>query len=180
MKMNQIKTAFPIGSKVKMANGQTVDVIGHEEAMMFGGVVELGVAVDVDGNKRVISPDFLTLAKSIERTSKENYQAVGTHDRRVIYCYARISTQTPVKTLPDLITGKVRDTVWLGEEYRRFISVGERQSFIDSFDTSTYQPKQLAKRGMNVVEKITGATVARTNPVIVRTKGVDMRKVVNK
>ena len=121
------------------------------------------------------------------RGSKQNYQAVGTHDLRVRYCYARISTQTPVKTLPDLITGEVNETVWLADEYRRFTSVDERQSFIDSFDVSTYKPKQMTKRSMRYgqsnefcdIEKITGDTVA-TKTVMVATKAVAMRKVVNK
>ena len=113
------------------------------------------------------------------RDSKQNYNSVGTHDRRVIYCYARIRTETPVKTLPDLITGEVRDTVWISDEFRRFPSVDARQTFFDSFDMATYKPKQLTKRGMNTVEKITGDTVAN-GVSIVRTKQVDMGKVINK
>ena len=42
-------------------------------------------------------------------------------DRRVSYCYVRINTRTPVRTLPDIITGEVRDTVVMGREFRRFV-----------------------------------------------------------
>ena len=129
----------------------------------------------------------MTLAKSAERTTKKNYHTVGTHDMRVRYCYARISTQTPVRTLPDLINGEVNETVWLAEEYRRFTSVDERQLFIGSFDVATYSPKQLTKRSMCYgqsneccdIEQITGDTVA-TQTVRVATKAVAMSKVVNK
>ena len=111
------------------------------------------------------------------RNSKQNYHTVGTHDRRVIYCYLLIKTETPVETLPDIITGAIHNSVWYGEEYRRFDSVATRQSFIDSFDLVTYKPKQLSKRNMNDISKITGDTLA-TGFSIVKTKQVDMKKVV--
>ena len=120
------------------------------------------------------------------RGAKENWNAVGTHDRRVVYCYVRVRTETPVRTLPDLITGEVLNTVWLGEEYKRFDSTIERDTFISDFDAATYKPKQLKKRSMHYgedneccdIEKITGDTVATGVIDIVRRKQVNTRMIV--
>ena len=81
-------------------------------------------------------------------------------DKRVKYCYVKIHTHTPIRTLPDLISGEVRDTYWIGEEVYRFDTLEERKAFMDAFNPDTHKCKQLTKRGMNDVEKITGKTIA--------------------
>ena len=95
------------------------------------------------------------------RTFRENLKAVGTSDRRVVYCYAEIQTETPIKR-EDVISGLVKDTVWLGEEYKRFTSLEERQAFVDNFDPNTYKAKPLTKRNMRGGEviEVTGETKA--------------------
>ena len=123
-------------------------------------------------------------SNEVYQASKENHQAVGTGDLRVKYCYARISTQTPVRTLPDLITGEVRDSVWLAEEFMRFASIQDRNAFIASFDNSEYKPKQLTKRSMRYgqnneccdIDKTTGDTVA-TGVSTVKTSQVTKKAV---
>ena len=94
--------------------------------------------------------------------SKANYQKVGTHDLRVEYAYAQVRTETPITTAPDIIDGKVRETVAIDFEYKKFDTKAKRNAFVSNFDAKAYIPKPRTKRnfrGMGI-DKITGKTYA--------------------